>query len=109
MKIPPDAVIADDKLTGYLLVPKPRNDKSNYLAQAGFTQHNPHALREALRSLASTQEAQPERSTEYGTLYWVEGNLIGPNGRHLFVVTIWLRRNVDRIFQFVTLKPARRG
>lgn len=108
MKIPPDAIIADDKLTGYLLLPKARNDKSNYLALAGFTQQNPQALREALRSLANAYEALPERSSEYGTFYHVEGDLIGPKGKRLPVVTIWLHRNIDSIFQFVTLKPSRR-
>jgi hypothetical protein len=36
MKIPADAIIVESKLTKYLLVFKPRNDKSQFLAQAGF-------------------------------------------------------------------------
>jgi len=34
--IPSDAIIAREKLTRYLLVPKSTNDKCRYLAQAGF-------------------------------------------------------------------------
>ena len=37
MKIPNDAIIPDEKLTRHLLVYKARNDKSKFLAQAGFT------------------------------------------------------------------------
>lgn len=108
MKIPADAVIADDKITVYLLVSKPRNDKSQYLAQAHFTAQNPHILREALRVLTREQEALAQRSNEYGTFYEVTGDLVGPTGIHLPVVTIWLERRNDGIIQFVTLKPLRR-
>lgn len=41
MKIPVDAIISNDKLTQYLLVPRQKNDKSGFLAQAGFTMENP--------------------------------------------------------------------
>ena len=57
MKIPADAIIPDEKLTRYLLVYKVRNDKSKFLAQAGFTQENPEALRAAISSLAESVEA----------------------------------------------------
>jgi len=107
MKIPADAIIPEEKITRYLLLPKLRNDKSKYLAQAGFTQINPEALREALWLLVQTFEALPEKSTEYGTVYTVEGVLIGTNGTYLPVVTVWLHRTVDDLFQFVTLKPSR--
>ena len=45
MKIPSDAVIPRDKLTKYLLVFQPENDKSQFLAQAGFTQDNSELAR----------------------------------------------------------------
>jgi len=105
VKIPSDAVIADDKFTRYLLVPKPRNDKSKFLAQAGFTQQNPGALRVAIRSLNKLVEAVEDGTSEYGTFYRVEGELIGTNGVNLSVTTIWLQRQVDGRFHFVTLKP----
>lgn len=37
MTIPENAIIPDAKLTKYLLIFKPRNDKSKYLLQEGFT------------------------------------------------------------------------
>ncbi|MDM9380223.1 hypothetical protein QUB80_05845 [Chlorogloeopsis sp. ULAP01] len=105
MRIPADAIIADDQITRYLLVQKARNDKSKFLAQAGFTQENPEALRAAIQLLAETVEAIEDRSDEYGVLWRVEGELIGGNGVSLLVVTIWLQRQIDGKFQFVTLKP----
>jgi hypothetical protein len=106
MKIPADAFIARSKLTHYLLVPKPKNDKSGFLAQVGFTQRNPDVLEAALRYLLTEYEAVSDRVNEYGTFYQVRGWLRGPHGM-LAVVTIWLRQNVDGIYQFITLKPER--
>lgn len=98
-------IIPDDKLTRYLLLYKARNDKSKFLAQAGFTQENPEALRGAIRSLAESVEAVEDITNEYGTFYRVEGELIGINSMNLSVITIWLQRQNDAKFQFVTLKP----
>ncbi len=105
MRIPEDAIIPDDKITRYLLVQKARNDKSKFLAQAGFTPENPEALRAAIQSLVRLGEAIEDRSNEYGIFYQVSGELVGLNGITLSVVTIWLQRQIDRKFQFVTLKP----
>ncbi len=44
MKIPADALIPQAKLTNYLLVARTVDDKSKFLAQAGFTIENPGAL-----------------------------------------------------------------
>jgi hypothetical protein len=47
MKIQSGALIPREKLTKYLLVFQPENDKSKFLAQAGFTLDNPDALEAA--------------------------------------------------------------
>ncbi|MCT7971898.1 hypothetical protein [Laspinema olomoucense] len=57
MKIPEDAIIPDDKINRYLLVQKARNDKSKFLAKAGFTTKNPEALKAAIQSILETGEA----------------------------------------------------
>lgn len=105
MKIPADAVIPLDKITRYLLVFRERDDKSKFLAQAGFTRKNPHLLLAALSELAAAAEAMEDGDNEYGEFFRTEGELKGPNGRVLPVVLIWLRRYVDGQFRFVTLKP----
>nr|WP_202925203.1 DUF6883 domain-containing protein [Myxacorys almedinensis] len=88
-----------------MLVQKARNDKSKFLAQAEFTTDNPEALRVAIQSIAQAGEAVEDRNNEYGTSYQVVGELVGANGVTLSVVTIWLQRQIDGKFQFVTLKP----
>jgi hypothetical protein len=105
VKIPEDAVIPEDKITRYLLVQQARNDKSKFLAQAGFTTDNPEALKFAIQLIAKSGEAVEDRSNEYGVFYQVVGELVGANGITLSIVTIWLQRQIDRKFQFVTLKP----
>lgn len=84
---------------------KTRNDKSKFLAQAGFTQENPEALRLAIQRQVMDKEAIKKKSNEYGTFYQVTGELIGMNDVSLSVITVWLQRQIDGKFQFVTLKP----
>jgi hypothetical protein len=105
VKIPDDSVIPFEKLTRYLLVIKVRNDKSKYLAQAGFTPENPEALLQAIRVLTGAVEAEQEKTTDYGTFYQVKGDLIGVNGVRISVITVWLSRKSDGKFQFITLIP----
>jgi hypothetical protein len=105
VRVPEDLIIPDAKITHYLLVQKARNDKSKFLAQAGFTQENPETLKAAIQNQAIATETIEERSNEYGTFYQVEGELVGANGVSLSVVTVWLQRQIDGKFQFVTLKP----
>jgi hypothetical protein len=64
-----DAVIAEEKLTNYLLVPLPKDDKSKFLHQAGYTLENWQQLEADLRSQVLTQTAQFLEETPYGTKY----------------------------------------
>jgi hypothetical protein len=106
MKLQGTILIPDAKLTQYLLVPRREDDKSKFLAQAGFTANNPDQLKHAILTLIQTHDAVSDRQDRYGTYYVIEGPLIGPNGT-LVVVTVWIERTVDGIIQFVTLKPKR--
>src|SRR5689334_17941191 len=105
MRIPGDAIIPREKLTRYLLVPRPWDDKSRFLAQAGFVISDPDALDRAIRTVAETSDPQVDGVNEYGTFYRLEGELTGPNGRSLSVILIWLQWKLDGTFHFVTLKP----
>ena len=106
MYIPSTAIIPTEKLTAYLLVPRRKSDKSQYLARAGFTATNPGDLEQALRQLIAEYEAIQDRQDEYGTFYRVVGELRGPRGI-LWVVTVWMLRSADGQYRFITLKPAR--
>jgi hypothetical protein len=72
MKIPPDAIIAPEKLTKYLLVLQQSNDKSMFLAKAGFTLENPDALENAIRAAVQNHEASLQAETVYGIPLYVE-------------------------------------
>lgn len=106
MKIPQSAVIPSAKLTDYLLAYRRKSDKSQFLAQAGFTLDDPATLARAIRRLIAEYDGMVDRRNEYGAFYRVEGILRGPRG-DLEVITVWLRREVDGSYWFVTLKPAR--
>ncbi len=49
MKVPVTAVIAREKLTEYLLVFRVKSDKSQFLAQAGFTIESADQLEQAIK------------------------------------------------------------
>jgi hypothetical protein len=106
MRIPPDAIIDEAKFTHYLLVPRLWDDKSGYLAQAGFGLESWADLLAAVRLLADTVDAVEDRTDEYGTFYRVSGMIQGPAGK-LSVVCIWMQQSVDGAFRFITLKPAK--
>lgn len=106
MKIPDNAIIPREKLMHYLLIPQRKNDKSGFLAQAGFIQENPDLLEQAIRQLIAENEALLDRQNEYGTFYRVVGDLHGPNGI-LATVTVWIQLTHNNRYRFVTLKPAR--
>mgnify|MGYP001267654704 CR=1 FL=1 len=108
MKIPIDAVIPPPKLNQYLLVFHEQDDKSLFLAQAGFTQDNPNQLEAAIRQLIMTYEAVWDIENEHGIFYLVEGMLQGVNERQLAVVTVWMQLKATSQFRFITLKPARK-
>lgn len=108
MKIPLDAEIALEKLTGYLLVFKEVDDKSKFLAQAGFTPDNPDELERAIRAQAAEYEAVQDWSNRFGDYFQVRGDLRGVNGRILSVIAIWLKDRESGRYRFITLKPWRK-
>lgn len=98
-----NAIIAKAKLTQYLLVPLPKDDKSKYLAKGGYSLDNWQQLETDIREQILSQEATPIETTRFGQKYEIRGNLIGPNGVALPVLTVWMR--TPRETKFVTLVP----
>ena len=99
-----NAVIATKKLTEYLLIRLPKDDKSEYLAKGGYTLNNWQQLEQDLRRQILSLDAQPTLKTKYGQKYQIIGNLTGPNGQILKIKTIWIV--IKQSTQFVTLFPA---
>ena len=103
MLLPRDAIIAEEKLTKYLLVRLPKDDKSKFLAQAGYTLDNWQQLEQDLRTQVLTQTAELIEIARYGKKYAVNVRLRGPNGVEISVLTIWMVTNGTT--RFVTLVP----
>ena len=108
MKLPGDAIIALEKLTGYLLAEQPHGDKSRFLADAGYSMANPEQLRRDLREHLLPLEAIPLPSRGYGDLHEIRGILRGPNGVGLPVRSIWMREQATGRVKFIPLVPLRR-
>ena len=109
MKLPKDTLIACEKLSQYLLIPKKRNDKSQWLAEAGFTRENWQALEAALRNLILSTEAIFVERIEYGEMYGINGNLVGPNRKTLSVRTLWMTEKATGKTKFITMFPNKGG
>jgi hypothetical protein len=107
MRIPASAIISPEKITRYLLIPRPWDDKSQFLSRAGFSADEPEFLESAIRRVTEKYEAMTDGENDYGTFYRIVGELDGPAGVSLSVVLIWLQWKLDGTFHFVTLKPNR--
>jgi hypothetical protein len=106
MNIPADAVIPIEKLTTYLLSPRLEDDKSKFLATAGFSLQNYDVLENAIHDLAESESAYFDGANEFGDFFRVDGTLEGPI-RSLQVSLIWIQLYEDTLFHFVTLKPCK--
>ena len=105
MKLPKNTLIAREKLTNYLLVLKKRNDKSEWLAKAGYNLENWQVLENDLRTQILSKNAILTESTEYGQMYEISGKLVGPNGKRLSVISVWMTDNETRNTKFITMYP----
>lgn len=105
MKLPEQVVISQDKLLRYLLLPREENDKSKFLASAGYTLATWEVLERDLRQLARSQEISDLETSPYGIKYTVPGTLHGPNGRTLRLMTVWMTLAATGETRLVTLFP----
>ncbi len=106
MQLPRDAVIASAKLTQYLLVWRDADDKSKFLAQAGYGQDNWQQLETDLRDQILPLDAVPsDEPNRFGDVYEIRGVLTGVNGVSLAVVTIWMVEYETKQTKFITLYP----
>ena len=107
MKLPLDAIIAEEKISRYLLQWRAENDKSRWLQQAGYVAEAPDLLASDIRRQLLTRECEFVETTEYGDKYRIRGSLTGRNGVQLEVVCIWMKERETGITKFVTLFPAK--
>ncbi|MFQ5713443.1 MAG: DUF6883 domain-containing protein [Candidatus Scalinduaceae bacterium] len=109
MKLPENTSISPEKLTQYLLTLRKRNDKSLWLAKAGYTIENWRSLEEDLRTQILTLDAELTENTKYGKLYEIRGKLTGPNGKTLSICTIWMTETMTGVTKLITIYPGKGG
>lgn len=105
MKLPSTALIASDKIKRYLLSSRRRNDKSKWLAKAGYKQEDWQRLEKDLRIQILSLDAVLTEETKYGQMYEIKGTLVGPNGKSLSVRTIWMNEYESKLTKFITMYP----
>jgi hypothetical protein len=105
MRLPSNAIIAPSKLTNYLLVFKQRNDKSKWLASAGYDLSSWRQLEHDLRVQILSKEAHFDENNRFGNVYRIDGQLQGPNGNTLAVRTVWMIEHASGQAKFITIYP----
>ncbi len=108
MRLNQNAEISDEKLTKYLLASKKRNDKSKWLAQAGYARENWSILKDHLRRQVLPKNARLVEATDYGRMYEIRVDLKGPNGTVLPIRTIWMVDQATDMARFITMYPDRK-
>lgn len=102
------AEIRPEKIRGYLLSsnhPSGQHKSSVYFSLE-YTFQNWERLSADLLALAHSGDAE-RLSSPYGEKFRIVGRIVGPNGRSMVLLLIWLRRHGDPIPRLVTAYPAR--
>lgn len=105
MKMPSGLVIQERKLTDYLLVYQDEDDKSDFLARAGYRLQNWHQLKQDILKAVEGAEVEGVVSTDWGTRFRVKSRWEGLNGRVLRVVTVWQQDEGSNVIRLLTLYP----
>ncbi|MEH2448597.1 MAG: DUF6883 domain-containing protein [Nostoc sp.] len=105
MKISSCLVIQDEKITKYLLVYQPKDDKSRYLALAGYNLDNWELLKNDIINAVEGSEIAKVTPNDWGTQFEVKSEWTGPNGQLIKVITIWQQDEETEFVKFITLYP----
>lgn len=97
--------ISQQKLTEYLrnAAHPDGGSKAVFFLKNGF--EDPNGLRKALESMIKNHPVRKEIKTAYGTKFVVDGHLISPTKRQLFIRTVWIVLAKQPVCTFVTAYP----
>lgn len=98
------AIIETEKLRGYILSsahPVGRF-KAAFFRRLGYSAENWEVFARSLRNLILTQEAREAEESQYGKKFVVEGNLAGPSGGTVQIVTVWIILKDEEAPIFIT-------
>ncbi len=105
MKLPEEAVIPADKISKYLLVYRPRGDKSGWLESVGYSLEKAEVLAADIRAQLLSLDARSSGSDKFGHYFETAGSLKGPSGKVLRARAIWMTEHLSGETRLITLIP----
>jgi uncharacterized protein DUF6883 len=109
MKIPnaDRAIIAGDKLIGYLLNAshKRGGPKARLLLRIGYRSDNPYSLESDLRAQHLPLDVARTHENAYGVVYEIEGPINTPGDRTVRFCSVWQVDTGTDVPRFITMYP----
>jgi hypothetical protein len=109
MKVPnaDRAIVAADKLTGYLLnvSHKRGGPKARLLLSVGYRADNPQSLESDLRAQHLSLDVTRTHGNAYGVVYEIEAPIKTPNGRSVRFCSVWQVDTGTEVPRFITMYP----
>src|SRR5262249_24611546 len=101
------AIIAADKLTGYLLnmSHKRGSAKARLLLGLGYRSDAPHVLESDLRAQHLSLDVTRTQENAYGVVYEIVGPIRTPNGRRVQFCSVWQVDTGTDVPRFITMYP----
>jgi hypothetical protein len=101
------AIIAAEKLTGYLLNVSHRRGgpKARLLLSVGYRSDNPQSLESDLRLQHLSLEVTRTQENVYGVVYEIEGPIKTPSGKTVRFCSIWQVDAGTDVPRFITMYP----
>ena len=101
------AIIAADKLTGYLLnvSHKRGGPKAKLLLSVGYRADDSQALESDLRVQHLPLHVSRTHQNAYGVVYEIEGAIKTPNGRSVRFCSVWQVDTGTDVPRFMTMYP----
>ena len=101
------AIIDTGKLRFYMLsISHPLGRfKAAFFQKLGYSIENCELFERCLREVILTREATKIETSLYGRKYVVEGLIVGPSGKKVHLVTVWIILNDEVIPRFITAYP----
>lgn len=101
------AIIAQDKLTGYLLnmSHKRGGPKARLLLGVGYRSDNPQVLESDLRVQHLSLEVIRTHENAYGVVYEIEGPIKTPSGGTVRFCSVWQVDTGTEVPRFITMYP----
>ncbi len=101
------AIIAAEKLRGYLLNPahKRGGPKARFLLSLGYRADSPEVLEAHLRTQHLPEQPTRTSQNPYGVVYEIEAPIATPGGKSVRFCSIWQIDTGSEVPRFITMYP----